>query len=298
MSITSKVSIIIPSRGEIFLSKTIQDLLEKASGDIEIIAVLDGEWPVEQKRDYWTTPAIIENSSVHYLFHGEPRGMRASINHGIAVARGEYILKCDGHVMVDPGFDEVLKQNIEDNWIVIPRRKRLDAEKWEIQDVGKPDVDYEYLGSPAYNGAKGAIWNERIVERFGKPEYDIDENLSFQGSMWFTPKKYIESLGPLQEEGYGTFVREAQEIGLKAWLSGGKVMTNKKTWYAHLHKGRTYGRGYFLNKREMIEGEQYCDHFWFSNQYEKRIHDLAWLIERFSPVPTWSEELIDQVREK
>lgn len=297
MTIKGLISIIIPSRGEIFLSKTILDLLFKMEGDFEIIAVLDGEWPEEQKRQYWTTPQIIEHSKVTYLYSGQSQGMREAINAGVAISKGEYILKLDGHCMVDVGFDVKLKEHIEDNWIVIPRRKRLDAERWEIQDVGKPDVDYELLSSPADKGAKGMIWTERILERTD-PKYDIDENMSFQGSCWFMTRKHFDSLGGLQTEGYGTFVRESQELGLKTWLGGGKVITNKKTWYAHLHKGKTYGRGYFLNKDEMIKGEKYCDDFWFNNRWTDRKHDLAWLIERFMPVPGWTPELIEKVRAK
>lgn len=318
MTIKGLVSIIIPSRGEIFLSKTIQDILLKAKGDIEIIAVLDGEWPEEQKRKHWSTPAIIQDKRVNYLHNSVSLGMREAINRGVSISQGEYILKVDGHCMFDEGFDVKLKadvstyermvlesyapglydvSNIKDNWIVIPRRKRLDAERWEIQDVGKPDVDYELLSSPADKGAKGMIWIERILERTD-PKYDIDENMSFQGSCWFMTRKHFDSLGGLQTEGYGTFVRESQEIGLKTWLGGGKVMTNKKTWYAHLHKGKTYGRGYFLNKDEMIKGEKYCDDFWFNNRWKDRKYDLAWLIERFMPVPGWTPELIEKVRAK
>lgn len=292
------LSIIIPARNEPFLSKTILDILQKAKGDYEIIAVLDGAWPIDQVREHWWAPAIVEDPHVHYIHKTTSIGMREAINAAVAVSRGQYILKTDAHCMFDEGFDEILKRDIEDNWVVIPRRKRLDAELWAIQNVGKPDVDYEFLGSPEYQGAKGSIWTERIQERVGKPEFDIDENLSFQGSCWVMSRKHFDWLGGLQEQGYGTFVREAQEIGLKTWLGGGKVMTNKKTWYAHLHKGKTYGRGYYLDKYKMIEGEKYCDDFWFNNRWSERKYDLAWLIERFMPVPTWTPELIEKVRAK
>lgn len=299
----SKVSIIIPARNEVFLQRTIQDILAKAKGDFEIIPVLDG---------YWVKPEeIVEDKRVVYLHFGEARGMRNAINSAVRIARGEYLLKCDAHVMFDEGFDVKLLEGVPsyiekleesatpDNWIVIPRRKRLDAEKWKIQDVGKPDVDYEALSSPADNGVKGNIWTERILERFGKSQYDIDENLSFQGSCWFMPKSHYENnLKGMSEVGYGTFVREAQEIGLKTWLSGGKIYINKKTWYAHLHKGNKYGRMYFLNTREIEAGNKYCDEFWFGNKWNEAKYDLAWLIERFMPVPTWTPELIEQVRKK
>jgi len=296
---TNLISIIIPARNEIFLSHTIKDILAKAKGPIEVIPVLDGYWcPAEE---------IVEDPRVHYLHFGVSRGMREVINSAVRIARGQYLLKCDAHVMFDEGFDVKLQRegyiyskmtNSPDNWIVIPRRKRLDAENWCIQDVGKPDVDYEYLSSPADDGAKGNIWTQRALDRTD-PKYDIDENITFQGSCWFmTRSHYTDRLKGMSEVGYGTFVREAQEIGLKTWLLGGKVITNKKTWYAHLHKGPRYGRMYFLNKREVQEGNAYCDDFWFNNRLEGAVHDLAWLIERFMSVPGWTPELIEKVRKK
>lgn len=297
---TDLLTIIIPARNEIFLQKTIKDILSKARGPIEVIPVLDG---------YWCSPEeIVEDPRVHYLHFGESRGMREVINSAVRIANGEYLLKCDAHVMFDEGFDLKLKGSVpvyqamiedrSDAYIVIPRRKRLDAEAWTIQDVGKPDVDYEFLSSPADDGAKGNIWTERTLERTD-PKYDIDENITFQGSCWFMTKNhFVNRLGMMDETGYGTFVREAQEIGLKTWLLGGKVITNKKTWYAHLHKGPKYGRMYFLNKREIEAGNAYCDDFWFKNRLEGAKYDLAWLIERFMPVPSWTPELIEQVRKK
>jgi len=295
------VSILIPSRKEVFLSKTIQDVIQKATGNIEVIAVLDGYWPVATRRAEWHTPAIIDDSRVTYIQRSKGKGMRDSINAAAAIAKGQYLLKCDAHCMFAQGFDKILKANIEKNWIVIPRRHRLDAEKWEIQDVGKPPIDYEFISSPSDKGIKGNKWDVRTLQRIDNPKYEIDENMSFQGSCWFmTHSHYWDFLGGMNEFGYGTFVREAQEIGLKTWLGGGKIMTNKRTWYAHLHKGPAYGRGYFINKKEVEAGNRYCDDFWFNNRWRdpKRIHDLAWLIMQFWPVPTWSLDLVEKVKEK
>jgi glycosyltransferase involved in cell wall biosynthesis len=298
------VSVIIPSRNEKFLYPTIKDILLKAQGPIEIIAVLDGYWmPVEE---------VIEDPRVIYLHRGDPRGMRDGINSAAQIAKGKYLMKSDGHCMFDEGFDIKLKADVpryevgvdimsktRDNWIVIPRRLRLDAENWCIQETGKPPIDYEYLSSPSDKGVKGNKWNERTIERLNDPEYIIDETMSFQGSCYFiTRNHYLNTLGGMSEEGYGMFVREAQEIGLKTFMSGGRVYTNKKTWYAHLHKGPKQGRGYFLDKAKMDAGNAYCDDYWFNNRWDKAIHDMAWLVERFMPVPTWTPELIEQVRKK
>lgn len=271
------ISVIIPSRNEIFLNKTVNDLLEKSESDIEIWVVLEGYWPDD----------IVTDPRVNYLHFPTPQGLRSAVNAGVEVSRGEYILKIDAHCMVDQGYDRKLLEDIEDNWIVVPRRKRLDAEAWEIQDVGKPDVDYEFISHPSHSGIKGQIWTQRILDR---SEHFIDENMTFQGSCYFMSRKHWQDIGGMDPHGYGEFVREAQELSLKTWLGGGKVMTNKNTWYAHLHKGKKYGRGYFLSKTEMEQGNQYCDDYWMNNRWEGRCHDLSWLIERFWPVPNWPEE--------
>ena len=286
------VSVIIPAKNEVFLQQTIDDLLAKARGDIEVIAVLDG---------YWPTPQLRDDDRLVILHRGKSQGMRAGINSAAAVARGEYLMKCDAHCMFDEGFDIKLVKDYQEGWIVIPRRYRLDAENWCIEESSKhkPPIDYEYLGSPGFFGAKGNKWDQRTVERMNDPKYEIDENLSFQGSCWFMSKNHFDNfLHGMSEEGYGSFVREAQEIGLKTWLGGGKVMTNKSTWYAHLHKGKKHGRMYFIDKRQMDRGNIYCDDFWFNNRWTEAKHDMAWLIERFWPVPSWTPELVDKVRKK
>ncbi len=279
-----KTSIIIPSRNERFLPQTIDDIFTKATGDIEVIACLDGYWPDPPLKDY---------PNLTVLHWGQSKGMRASINAAAAIAKGKYLMKTDAHCMFDQGFDEVLKSDIDDDWIVIPRRNRLDAENWCLQDVGKPPIDYHYLSCPITNrdgySFHGAIWPERTRERSG-PEYDIDDTMSFQGSLWFmTARHFHEFLGGMNEEGYGTFSQEPQEIGMKTWLGGGRIVVNKKTSYAHLHKGKVYGRGYFMSKSEITTGHEYSAKYWMGNKWNKRIHDIEWLVDRFWPIPTWFE---------
>jgi len=281
------LSIIIPSKNEIFLQKTVEDILIKARGDIEVIPILDG---------YWPTPPLKDDKRIKIIHLGQARGMRNAINSGVAISKGEFIMKCDAHCMFDEGFDIKLQADIEDNWVVIPRRKRLDAEKWCIQDVGKPDVDYEFLSFPYWKpdevGIHGTIWTDRIRQRLNKPEYDIDDNPGFQGSCWFMHKKHFnECLEGMQEEGYGTFIGEPQEIGMKTWLSGGRLVVNKKTWYAHLHKGKKFGRGYFIDKRELKKGNAYSVEYWMNDRWPKAKHTMEWFVnEKFPDMPTWPKD--------
>src|SRR3972149_3348491 len=95
----------------------------------------------------------------------------------------------------------------------------------------------------------------------------IDDTMSFQGSCWFmTMRHFRERLYPLDTI-YGTWSQEPQEIGLKTWLGGGRIVSNKKTWYAHLHKGARYGRGYFLSKGEVIRGHELSARYWMGNKW-------------------------------
>ena len=283
-----KVSVIIPSRRERFLQQTIDDIFRNARGDIEVIAVHDGTEPEVRLNHH---PRLTQ------IFWNENKGMRAGINEAARIATGDYLLKSDGHCAFAEGFDEVLKADCDQDWIVIPRRYSLDAENW-CRKPDKPPVDYHYLSycfdKPADDvtvSMHGSVWRERAKER---ANILIDDEMSSQGSCWFTPRKYfLKRIGPLDDVNYGTFYQEAQEFGMKCWLSGGRMVINKKTWYAHLHKGKTYGTGYgFTNaqwatwKEGALKAKKFTLEFWAGNQWAERVHDFEWLINKFNP-PGW-----------
>lgn len=282
----AKVSILIPSRNEQFLAPTVEDLLSKATGDVEIIAVLDGYWPEPQLPDYKRL-ILIHNSVA--------RGMRPAINAAASIASGDYFMKSDAHCMFGEGYDEILQAECDQDWVVVPRRYSLDAENWCRKKKGP--IDYHYLQCPleSNDGAlHGRPWMKRRYARDNKPEFEIDDEMSSQGSCWFMSRRHFwDFLGGLRLEGYGDFIQEFQEIGMKTWLGGGQVKVNKRTWYAHLHKGRTYGRGYKVSRSSWHKGCFYSADTWLNNKWSGRIHDMGWLIEKFWPVPTWPENWRD-----
>lgn len=296
---TKKTAVLIPSRNESYLSNTIHSCFENAQGNLEVVVTLEGYWPSDWKELTEKYP------NLHTVHHGEPRGLRAAVNSAAAsaISRGaDYLFKLDAHCMLDEGFDVKLLADMEDNWIVVPRRKRLDAENWTIRDVGKPDVDYHYLSFPddpndfGGPGLNGKVWDARIKERLGKPEYDLDDEMSSQGSAYFLSSKYFQQLELMDQASYGPFWNEFQECGLKCWLSGGRVKVNKKTWYAHLHKSTTYvgtdgkkGRGYTLPESWLQQGAGYTKRWIWNEAWPKQTLPFEWLIDHFWPVPTWPE---------
>lgn len=299
------ISVIIPSRSPQFLKKTVEDLLNKAEGGVEVIVVLDGRWPEPHEMPPEDPRVII----IHHGVLHDNYGMRASINLGMRLASGEYVMKLDEHCMLDKGYDVKLAADCEDDWIIVPRRYRLNAKDWKLEEDGRPPVDYMYIAYPYERPFDrrcglygGGIDKQRHTDRASEL---IDETMSMQGSCYFMKKSYWDKLiGELDDVNYGPFNHEAQEVHFKAQLSGGKLMVNKKTWYAHTHKG-TKGKGYgFSNEqykkheRAKEQARRFCMNFWLLNKWESplRIHEFKWLIDRYNP-PGWPQDWETRIHE-
>jgi len=222
---------------------------------LEVIACLDGYWPDKQIR---------EDSRVRVLHLGKNRGMRGAINAGVSISSGEYIMRADEHCMFAKGFDRVLTESCEPNWIVTARRYFLDPVKWERM----PDrpVDCEKLVIQGRFKFAGQRWNSRARELKHEP---IIESMAMQGSMWVMPLKWWEDvIGELQTEGYGPLYQDSHEMVFKTWQKGGKLMINKGTWFAHKH--RSFSRTHNYGTREAMPGWKYSLDTW-RDYYEKEI---------------------------
>lgn len=222
-----KLSVVIPSYKDPYLKNTIESILENARGPIEILPVLDG---------YWITgDQIVQDPRVKYIHIGKNSGMRNAINTGVRASTGDYLMRADEHCMFAPGFDEVILNDIQDNWIMTPRRYFLDVDKWEVMDIDP--VDYEKLKPQDLgNGMKkwmGQPWKSRARKN---KNVMIDETMAMQGSCWFMKKSWWDyAIGDLQTEGYGPMYQDSHEMVFKTWKMGGKLMVNKNTWFAHKH---------------------------------------------------------------
>ena len=232
------LSVIIPNRNSPFLTKTIEDLLEKAEGEVEIVVHVD-ENPPER---------YVDDPRARYVHPGAPQGLRRGINAAVSLAKGEHIMKIDDHCLVGQGYDRILIENHrEDNWVQIPRRYALDVENWRIEERGddKYPIDYMYLDFPRKgkdhdDGMHGVPWKQRRNER---KEIEVDDTPSFQGSCYFMARDYFNKLGILDDKNFGKIGSEALEITLKCKHDGGRVVVNKNTWYAHAHIGAHYSGG-------------------------------------------------------
>lgn len=226
------LSIVIPSYKDPLLHKTIDSLLKNALGEIEIIVVLDGYLPEKP---------ITQDPRVVILHLGKNVGMRRAINAGVAISRGEFLMRNDEHQMFGKGYDVILTRDCEANWIVTPRRYSLDPIKWEVMDI--PPVDFMNL--KIVNVGNG-IRKFSGVASAGNDSQPIQESMAMQGSCWVMRKSWWDQIiGELQNEGYGPHYQDSHEMVFKTWKAGGKLMVNKNTWHAHKHRNfpRTHNNG-------------------------------------------------------
>ena len=257
-----KLSAVIPSYKDPLLVKTIDSLLENSElGDqLEVIAVLDGYWPTFELRI---------DPRVRYVHLGGNRGMRGAINAGVAVARGEFLMRNDEHQMYGKGYDRILTETCEPNWIVTPRRYALDPIKWEIM---KDILPIDFMRLKIVNVSEG-VRKFSGVETPGDDNQLIQESMAMQGSCWLMSHKWWdEVIGELQTEGYGPHYQDSHEMVFKTWKAGGKLMVNKNTWHAHKHRTfpRTHNNGTIENPANSEAGWKYSLDTW-GEYYEKEI---------------------------
>lgn len=260
------LSVIIPARNEPYLQATVNDLLAKARGDVEITVVLDG---------YWPDPILKDDKRLRQIHYSTPRGMRNAINSAVRVSKGEYLLKCDAHCMFDQMYDEKLIKYCEPTWVVVPVRYTLNPKNWTRDN--RPH-EFQYIRQRDF---KGKGWPEYAERVNGEMLCDL---MTTQGSCWFMHKKFFEDIGGLDEKNFGTMGREAQEVCLKTWLSGGRFVLSRHTWYAHWSKPVEY---VISARQEKYKSSQYILEAFKPGVWPKQTRSLEWLIQKFSPVPTW-----------
>jgi len=293
-------SIIIPARDEQFLSKTVDDVISKATGDIEVIVMLDG---------YWPDPPLNDHKNLTIVHTGTVNRLRVNVNAAVRIAKGKYLMKLDAHCMVAEGYDEVLKADCEPGWLAVPSRYGLDPEKWErtTKDPKGGPIDYLTLCYPfvkdeiygeGFHGKKwrgehgltGGFWHR---ERERK-DILIDDIITYQASLWFMHKETFFDIECYDVKNYEAHWQEPHEIGHKIWLSGGRCIRNKKTWYAHLHKGKKYGTSYGLSRKGKHRDEAFTVDFWMNNRWHKQTRKFKWLIDKFWPLEGWPEDWEEQ----
>jgi hypothetical protein len=305
------LSILIPSRNEQFLARTIQDILQNIEGNTEIIVGLDG---------LWADPPIIDNPRVTMIHVSESIGQRAMTNQLCRLSSAKYIMKVDAHCAFDKGFDTKMMTCMagHDDWTTVPVMRNLHAFNWVC-----PDGHSRYQGPSGpcaecgKETTKDVVWiaktnpqsssycfdpepHFQYFNEFKKrPEGqgEVTETMSLQGSCFMlTRDKYWEL--NICDENFGSWGSQGIEVAVKTWLSGGAVMVNHNTWYAHMFRtqGGDFGFPYQLSGSAVSHAKKTAKQLFFNGTWEKQIKPLSWLVEKFWPVPGWTDEALASLK--
>lgn len=323
------LAILIPAREEEFIGDTVINCLQNIRGKTEIIVWLDGEWPLGA--------SIPDHPSVTVVYSPVSIGQRAGTNQACRLTKAKYVMKADAHCAFSEGFDVELVNSMEghDDWTMIPALYNLHAFNWRCKKCGNlwyqgpqpircmkntsaghvaEEINYDCDGA---DFEKVMVWQPRLGTRnecyrfdttlhfqyhgvrkhWGNNDNeDIIETMSIQGSGFcLTRQKYWEL--NICDEGHGSWGQQGVEVACKTWLSGGRVVTNKKCWYSHMF--RTVGGfafPYKISSAEQEAARQYSRDIWFNNKWPLQIYPLLWLIDKFNPLPDWHESTKPQDR--
>lgn len=312
------LSILIPAKNEMFLAKTIENLLENIEANTEVIAVLDGEW---------TNPPIPQHEKVNVIYIGKAIGQRAATNLACKLSKSKYVMKVDAHCSFDKGFDRIMIENMQDDWTMVPIMRNLWAFDWKCyhcgwkkyqgptpekcEDCGKSDKIRRKMiwkGKERPQSTSYCFDKEPHFQYFNeyrkRPEYkkaqketQITETMSLQGSCFMcTRDKYWEL--KLSDEELGNWGNQGIEVAVKTWLSGGKVMCNQKTWYAHMFRtqGGDFSFPWHNSGNDTLRTKKRVKEVIWNNKLKNQKYPLSWLIEKFWPIPGWTEEDLKKIK--
>jgi hypothetical protein len=315
------LSIVIPASNKngLFINETIKDILKNSEANTEVIVVYNGEWP---------DPPVPQYERVNFVHYSDRIGQRAATNRGVCLSRAKYIMKLDSHCAFDKGFDRIMLDAFKetgDNVVMVPTMRNLWAFDWKCYHCGWK----KYQGpTPEKCGNCGETHHlRRKVMWIGKerpqsnsycfdsgPHFQyfndytrrepyltdvktgLTESMSIQGSCFMCTREKYTELNLCDEEA-GSWGNQGIEVACKIWLSGGRVIINHRTWYAHMF--RTQG-GDFSFSHQMHEKEVHAtkEKIWafFQGGWEQQIHPVSWLVQKFWPVTGWTAEQVQQLK--
>lgn len=300
------LSVLIAARNEAFLKNTIEDVLAHAHAKTEIICVLDGSWPLE---------SIPDHPRVTLIHHAQSIGQRAAVNEAARVSQARYVLKLDAHCSVEDGFDVKLIQADEEigrpDLTQIPAQKNLHVYNQKCRACGVETYQCPPLDVCAKCGGaieqvlvwkprggttttawrftpepKFAYWNE--FRKRPEAQADIHDVMTSLGACFFMRRERFWQIGGL-EESIGSWGSFGIEIALKSWLSGGRHVVNRRTWFAHWFRVGGLHFPYPMSGDAQELARERSRSLWFENAWSGQVLPLSWVLEKFWPILDWTD---------
>ena len=304
------LSVIIPAREEEFLQKTIDDILKKSKADTEIIAILDGYWPKPGIKQHekvtlihyedpigqraatnvgarLSTAKYIMKCDAHCMFdEGFDVKLMANCEYDWTVLPKMYTLNafewvcetCQKRYGQGPEKDQCESCNgtkFSRDIVYQPRFTKGGTEYMWFNS----DLRVKYFDGPGlreFGGSLRGLKNKYAHWKRDWAKGDITDVMNGIGCCWFLHRDRYWDLGGL-DENHTSWGQMGVEVACKAWLSGGRHVVNKNTWFAHLF--RTQGKGFsfpYPNPAKMQnKAREYSRDLWLNNKWPKQKYNLS-----------------------
>lgn len=302
------LSILVPARQEEWLDRTLQDLLENIQGNTEILVGLDGYTP--------NPPLTHSDNRITIIYQPQSIGQRAITNKLAKLAQGKYLMKVDAHCAFDKGFDVKMLDAFKicgDNVTMVPVMRNLHVFDFicpnghEYRHYQGRSDKYAKCDKCGADCIKDPVWivktsPQSTAFRFDKTMHfqywrdwgnlqkgELTETMSIQGSCFMLTKERYLYLDICSEE-FHSWGQQGVEVACKTWLSGGRVLVNRNTWYAHMF--RTQGGDFsfpYDNPQSLVnENREKSRELFQQNKWDKAIRPFQWILDHFNP-PDWAE---------
>jgi cellulose synthase/poly-beta-1,6-N-acetylglucosamine synthase-like glycosyltransferase len=239
------VSVVIPiyKTDEKYFEKTVESVLQNASGKIEIV----------------------------YLLDEKEEGHRVLTNRMVQKATGRYILRLDCHCAMSPGWDLRMKRSCRKMTLIRPVVDVLDENKW----TGRNNDMAMVVLSPRLENQFVSPWKSFLYRGIE------EDTMSIIGCCYMARKEDFLAVGGC-DESLGKWGGAGPEMALKFWMSGGKCLTRTDTVCYHLFRketpfsvnseelGNVFKKVYMMFRNGQWKTEQCA-----------QVRQLSWLLDKF-----------------
>lgn len=321
------LSVLIPARSEEWLAHTVADISKNIRGNTEIIVVLDGAIANPPLKADPRVTIIYHPQAVGQRAASNDAARLAkgkylmkidahcAVDEGFDVKMIQAFKETGDNVTMIPGMKNF---HIFD-WVCPNGHRRYQGRSNRKED---PQDLTSYCKDCGLPEKKEVVWYPKpspwsTCFRFdrtmhfqywrdysrtpqGKKEFEegldmgdhklpeLNETMSIQGSCFMITKEKWFELDICSEE-FHSWGQQGVEVACKTWLSGGRVIVNRRTWYAHMFRtqGGDFGFPYSNPQSKVEENRELSRQLFKGDRWPKAVRKFQWLLDHFNP-PDWS----------
>lgn len=318
------LSIIIPARNEFYydldlLGCTIENILANTTDACQVVTVLDGSWSLKPLPSHPRLTIIHHNKSIGQRA-ATNEGARIATGEWVCKMDAHCAVDKDFDVKLIEGMEadwtvvpgqfnlQAFQWKCKKcGWLKDQSPKPEKCESCGSQYVKQVTVWQPRDGKDGRRLAYTHSWYFDSTLTFGYwGEYAADEayckrhNIPFRpetqeqvhdtmcllGACWAMRRERYWELEACDEK-FGSWGNQGVEVACKSWLSGGRLVVNQRTWFAHFFRvgGINFpypGGG--QKERAVARSKE----LWLENKWPKQVRPLSWLIEHFAPTKDWN----------